>query len=242
MLIDIVTLFPNMFQGPFDESMVKRAVDRGLVRVRISNLRDYAEGKHRQVDDYPYGGGKGMILKPEPIFSAVEDLSAGEEEFTWKVLLSPQGKIFNQAKCEELSQKKHLLLLCGHYEGVDERVRDHLIDEEISIGDYVLTGGELPAMVITEAVIRLLPGLLDEEALNDESFAEHLLEYPQYTRPPAFKGLHVPEVLLSGNHALIKKWRRRKAIYKTACRRPDLLEKAGISAKETKECLDFFSK
>ncbi len=242
MLIDIITLFPSMFQGPFEESMVKRAIDQGLVRVRINNLRDYAEGKHRQVDDYPYGGGKGMILKPEPIFSAVEHLSAQTKEYTWKVLLSPQGKTFNQAKCKELSPKKHLLLLCGHYEGVDERVRDHLVDEEISIGDYILTGGELPAMVITEAVIRLIPGLLDEEALHDESFAEHLLEYPQYTRPPVFEGLSVPEVLLSGNHALIKKWRRQQAIYKTACRRPDLLEKAGISEKETKECLDSFSK
>lgn len=232
MQIDIVTIFPGMFQGPFQESMVKRAIEKGLVKINVVDLRDYSEGKHRQVDDYPYGGGKGMVLKPEPLFAAVEDLLSGKSPKSRVLLLSPGGKVFNQEYAEKLSGEEHIILLCGHYEGVDERVHEHLVHEEISIGDYVLTGGEIPAMVITDSVVRLLPGFLPEETLAEESFAEGLLEYPQYTRPPVFKGIQVPDVLLSGNHGLIKEWRRQQAIEKTYRHRPDLLSETILSSEE----------
>jgi len=234
MRIDIVTLFPEMFAGPFGESIIKRAVERGLVEIYLHNLRDYGLGRHRQVDDYPYGGGPGMILRVEPLFAAVEEVKAriGREDIP-VILLSPQGRLFNQEVAEELAQQPNLILICGHYEGVDERVREHLVTDELSIGDYILTGGELPAMVVVDAVVRLLPGALGaEEGAREDSYAMGLLEYPQYTRPREFRGWTVPEILLSGNHAEIAKWRLEQALKRTRERRPDLLEK--LSEEERK--------
>lgn len=219
--LDILTLFPEMFRGPFEESMIKRAVERGLATIRLTNIRDFGLGRHRVVDDYAYGGGPGMLMRPEPIFAAVETV---QREDSRVILLSPQGRTFNQALAAELARESHLILVCGHYEGVDERVREHLVDDELSIGDYVLTGGELAAMVVADAVIRLVPGVLGGElSALDESFSMGLLEYPQYTRPPDFRGWAVPEVLLSGNHGAIARWRRRQALLRTLEQRPDLL-------------------
>jgi len=221
MKIDVLTLFPAMFAGPLDESIVKRARQAGLLDLRIHNLRDYAHDRHRTVDDRPFGGGPGMLLKPEPLFEAVEQL-AGES--TRVILLSPSGRTFNQAIAAELAQEKDLLLISGHYEGFDERVRQELAHDELSIGDYVLTNGALPVMVVVDAVTRLLPGVLgDDESSQEESFSNGLLEYPQYTRPAEFRGLKVPDVLLSGNHAEIAKWRAEQSRLRTASRRPDLL-------------------
>lgn len=222
MKIDVLTLFPGMFTGPLDESIVKRARDAGLLELKIHNLRDYTHDRHRTVDDRPFGGGPGMVLKPEPIFEAVERLRSTESKV---VLLSPAGRPFSQAVAREMSQKSHVLMVCGSYEGFDERIRTNLADDELSIGDYVLTNGALPAMVVIDAVARLLPGALgDEESAADESFAAGLLEYPHYTRPAEFRGWKVPEVLLSGNHAEIEKWRREQSKARTAQRRPDLLK------------------
>jgi len=205
MKIAVLTLFPGMFTGPLDESIVKRAREAGLLELTLHNLRDYAHDRHRTVDDRPFGGGPGMLLKPEPLFEAVEKLA---RETTRVILLSPSGRTFNQAIARELAQLDDLLLISGHYEGFDERVREHLADDELSIGDYVLTNGALPAMVIIDAVTRLLPGALgDNTSSHEESFSHRLLEYPQYTRPADFRGMKVPEVLLSGNHAEIAKWR-----------------------------------
>lgn len=224
MKIDVLTLFPNMFSGPLDESIVKRARANGLLSLQIHNLRDYTHDRHRTVDDKPFGGGPGMLLKPEPIFEAVENL-AGEK--TRVILLTPTGRPMNQAIAKELAQCGHLLIVCGSYEGFDERVRECLADDELSIGDYVLTNGALPAMIIIDAVTRLLPGALgDDESARDESFSHGLLEYPQYTRPANFRGLKVPEVLLSGNHAEIAKWRSEQARLQTRQRRPDLLDQS----------------
>ena len=231
----IITLFPKMFEGPFGESIIKRAVEKGLVRIHIHNLRDYGLGKHKVVDDAPYGGGRGMVLRPEPIFAAVEAILEGKGEEKGEIpviLLSPQGRLFNWRIAEELSRKKEIILICGHYEGVDERVREALATDEISIGDYILTGGELAAMVIVDAVTRYVPGVLDDEAVRENSFAMGLLEYPQYTRPGNFRGLEVPEILLSGNHAEIARWRRRQALLRTLKRRPDLLNPASLSPEE----------
>jgi tRNA (guanine37-N1)-methyltransferase len=220
MKIDVLTLFPGMFAGPLDESIVKRARNAGLLELGIHNLRDWTHDRHKTVDDRPFGGGPGMLLKPEPIFEAVEQL-AGEQ--TKVVLLCPQGRRFNQAIARELSQVQHLLLVCGSYEGFDERIREALADDELSIGDFVLTNGALPAMVVVDAVTRLLPGALGhEESSADESFSQGLLEYPHYTRPAEFRGMKVPEVLLSGNHAEIERWRKEQARLRTAARRPDL--------------------
>ncbi|HUU07959.1 MAG TPA: tRNA (guanosine(37)-N1)-methyltransferase TrmD [Dehalococcoidales bacterium] len=227
MRIDILTLFPEMFPGPFGASIIKRAVDGGLVSLNIYNIRDYTHDKHHTVDDYAYGGGAGMILKPEPIFEAVE--SVKEEDTCPVILLTPQGRPFSQPVAQELSGHSRLILICGRYEGVDERVREHLVSDEISIGDYVLSGGELAAMVVVEAVVRLLPGVLgSEESLAEDSHTGGLLEYPQYTRPPAFRGWSVPEVLLSGNHAQIARWRREQAIQRTKERRPELLDRVSL--------------
>ncbi|NLZ27663.1 MAG: tRNA (guanosine(37)-N1)-methyltransferase TrmD [Firmicutes bacterium] len=237
MHIDIVTIFPEMFNGPFQESMIKRALDKDLVSINVVDLRDHAGGKHRQVDDYPYGGGRGMVLKPEPLFAAVRELGNRGKGAPYVILLSPRGKVFDQGIAAGLAAREHLILLCGHYEGVDERVRRYLVHEEISIGDYILTGGEIPAMAVTDAVVRLLPGVLSDDAVKDESFtfAGGLLEYPQYTRPPIFEGYPVPDVLLSGNHGLIKEWRHRQAMDATRKRRPDLLDGNGdISGEEGK--------
>jgi tRNA (guanine37-N1)-methyltransferase len=221
MKIDVLTLFPAMFTGPLDESIVKRARNTGLLEVSIHNLRDYAHDRHKSVDDRPFGGGPGMLLKPEPIFEAVEALA---RENTRVILLSPVGRTFNQAIARELAGQPDVLLVSGHYEGFDERIRQELADDELSIGDYVLTNGALPAMVIIDAVTRLLPGALgDDESTHEESFSHGLLEYPQYTRPAEFRGMKVPEVLLSGNHAEIARWRAEQARLRTQERRPDLL-------------------
>lgn len=221
MEIDIITLFPGMFRGPFDESIVARAAERGLLQIRVHNLRDFATGRHKVVDDYPFGGGPGMVMKPEPIFAAVESL---RREETRVILMSPQGRPFRQAIAQELAKLPHLVLLCGHYEGVDERVREHLVDDELSIGDYVLTGGELAAMVVCDAIVRLLPGVLGAgESTLEESFSGRLLEYPHYTRPAQFREWAVPEVLLSGDHARVERWRREQSLLRTLRRRPELL-------------------
>jgi tRNA (guanine37-N1)-methyltransferase len=222
MKIDVLTLFPAMFAGPLDESIVKRSRENGLLDLKIHNLRDWTHDRHKTVDDKPFGGGPGMLLKVEPLFEAIENLS---REKTKVILLSPSGRKFSQEIARELSQEKDLLLVCGSYEGFDERVREALADDELSIGDYVLTNGALPAMVVIDAVARLLPGVLgDDESSRDESFSAGLLEYPQYTRPAEFRGMKVPEVLLSGNHAQIEKWRREQAKLRTQKQRPDLLK------------------
>jgi tRNA (guanine37-N1)-methyltransferase len=221
MKIDVLTLFPAMFAGPLDESIIKRAREAGRLDLAIHNLRDYAHDRHKTVDDRPFGGGPGMLLKPEPIFEAVETLA---REATRVILLSPAGRPFNQAIARELAGVEHLLMVSGHYEGFDERVREQLADDELSIGDYVLTNGALPVMVIIDAVTRLLPGVLgDDDSARDDSFSQGLLEYPQYTRPAEFRGMQVPEVLLSGNHAEIARWRAEQARLRTKERRPDLL-------------------
>jgi tRNA (guanine37-N1)-methyltransferase len=219
-IFEVLTLFPALFPGPLTSGVTGRGMAAGLVSLRIHNLRDYTHDRHRQVDDVPYGGGAGMVLKPEPIFEAVR----AREGKGPVVLLSPQGERLNQALVRELATHDDLYLICGRYEGVDERVVAHLVDREISIGDYVLTGGELPAMVVIDAVSRLVTGVLgSEESPKDESFAEHLLEYPHYTRPAVFEGHAVPDVLLSGHHAEIERWRREQAAERTRRRRPDLL-------------------
>ena len=221
--IDVLTLFPAMFAGPLDESIIKRAREAGRLDLAIHNLRDYAHDRHKTVDDRPFGGGPGMLLKPEPIFEAVEAIARDQ---TRVVLLSPAGRPFRQAIAQELAQQDDLLLVTGHYEGFDERIREQLADDELSIGDYVLTNGALPAMVIIDAVVRLLPGVLgDDESAREESFSPGVagLEYPQYTRPADFRGMKVPEVLLSGNHAEIANWRAGRARQRTQERRPDLL-------------------
>ncbi|HSW35808.1 MAG TPA: tRNA (guanosine(37)-N1)-methyltransferase TrmD [Candidatus Limnocylindrales bacterium] len=233
MKIDLVTIFPGVLEGPFSESMLKRAVGQGLVEINLVDLRLFTHDKHRQVDDAPYGGGFGMILKPEPLYEAVTDLKlkAGVDH-SWVILLSPQGRTFNQQVARELSLKKHIILLCGRYEGIDDRVRTLLVDDEISIGDFVLTGGELAAAVLVDAVVRLLPGFLAEEAVVNESFTDSLLEHPHYTRPPVFRGMEVPPVLLSGNHGEIKRWRRQQSLIRTLEKRPDLLQTADLSPDE----------
>src|SRR6266571_5100424 len=228
MHFDIFTLFPAMFQGPFSESMLKRAQEHELLSITLHNIRDATIDKHHIVDDYPYGGGVGMVMKPEPIFVAVEAVYQGGPI----ILLTPQGRLFNQQIARELAQEQRITLLCGHYEGIDERVRQHLVTDELSIGDYVLTGGELAAMVVVDAVSRLIPGVLTNESTEEESHSTNLLEYPQYTRPPEFRGWKVPDVLLSGNHAQIARWRRKESLRRTRERRPDLFAKLDLSGKE----------
>jgi len=221
MKIDVLTLFPAMFAGPLDESIVKRARETGLLDLKIHNLRDWTHDRHKTVDDRPFGGGPGMLLKPEPLFEAIESL---KRDRTRVILLLPAGRPFNQAIARDLAEQPDLLLVTGHYEGFDERVREKLADDELSIGDYVLTNGALPAMVVIDAVVRLLPGALgDDASAHDESFSHGLLEYPQYTRPAEFRGMKVPDVLVSGHHAEIEKWRRDQAKARTKKRRPDLL-------------------
>ncbi len=233
MRVDIITLFPEMFRGPFDASIVARAAEQGIIQIELHNLRDWGEGRHKMVDDYPHGGGAGMVLKPEPAFRAVESVRALAPEPGRVVLLTPQGRLLTQAVVNELADVPRLILLCGHYEGVDERVREHLADDEISIGDYVLSGGELAAMVVVDALVRRLPGALgSEESLAEESHAQGLLEYPQYTRPSEFRGWRVPDVLLSGHHEEVRRWRRRQSLLRTARRRPDLLAQACLTDEE----------
>jgi tRNA (guanine37-N1)-methyltransferase len=231
--IDILTLFPEVFRGPLEASIIGRAVEAGILQVFVHNIRDYAEGRHKVVDDYPYGGGPGMVIKAEPIFRALESVAARAPQRGRVVLLTPQGQLLSQSVAEELAGEERLLLICGHYEGVDERVREHLVDDEISIGDYVLSGGEVPALVVVDAVVRRLPGVLGSAlSLEEESHARGLLEYPQYTRPAEFRGWRVPEVLLSGHHAEVARWRRQQSLLRTARRRPDLLACAELSDEE----------
>ena len=222
--IDIITIFPGILNGFLEESMLKRAQAQGAVKFRVMNLRDYASGKHQVTDDRPFGGGPGMVMKPEPIFAAVEAVRRPESRV---IMMTPQGRRFSQGEAERLARESHLVFICGHYEGIDERVRTALATDELSIGDYVLTNGVLPAAVVVDAVVRLLPGVLGagEHATKEESFSSGLLEFPQYTRPPEFRGMKVPEVLLSGHHGEIERWRRAQAEQRTLARRPDLLNR-----------------
>lgn len=233
MRILVVTAFPKLFEGPFEESIIKRAREKGLVKIEILDLRDFTLDKHKQVDDYPYGGGPGMILKPEPIFKAVEYAKTQEGVSNPRtILMTPQGQTYSQKRAKELSNEKELLFICGHYKGIDERVCEQLVDEEISVGDYILTGGELAAMVVVDSIIRLLPGVLgDLDSANSDSFEQGVLDCPYYTRPQEFQGLSVPEVLLSGNHAEIEKWRREQALKRTQKRRSDLFKQIESSNK-----------
>ena len=219
MRIDILTLFPEMFDGFLNTSIIKRAIDNGKVDIRIHNFRDYSTDKHNRVDDYPYGGGAGMVLQCEPIFRAVEDIRTDESVV---IMMSPSGRVFKQNVARDLAKEKHLILLCGHYEGFDERIRT-IVDMELSIGDYVLTGGEVPAMAVTDAVTRLIPGVITSESLDSESFNDGLLDYPNYTKPAEFRGMKVPDVLLSGHHENIKKYREEERIKRTQAVRSDLV-------------------
>lgn len=236
MKIDVLTLFPEMFSGVFGHSILNKAAEKGAVQYNVVNFRDYADNKHQTVDDYPYGGGAGMVLKPQPLFDAVAALKEqAESNQTRVILLCPQGKTYDQKTAEELAGAEHLIFVCGHYEGYDERIREHVVTDEISIGDYVLTGGELGAMVVIDSVVRLLPEVLgNQESHMKDSFSTGLLEHPHYTRPSDFRGMKVPEVLLQGNHKLIEEWRNKEALRRTYLRRPDLLEKIELTNEQEK--------
>lgn len=230
MRIDILTILPGIFAGPLDEGMIRKARERGLVEINVVNIRDYAAGKHRVTDDEAFGGGPGMVMKPEPVIAAVEALSAAGPGRPRVILMTPAGEPFTQETAWELAAEPHLILICGRYEGVDERVRQAVVTDELSIGDYVLTGGELPALVVVDAVARLVPGVLNqEEAAREDSFSTGLLEGPHYTRPRVYRGMEVPEVLLSGHHGEIARWRRKEALRRTWRRRPELLQAAVLS-------------
>ena len=237
MQIHILTLFPEMFRGPFGHSIVKRAVDKGAVEILIHDIRDYTYDRHRTVDDYQFGGDSGMVMKPGPIFEGVESILSGitqlEMATTRVILTSPQGKLLDQKMVEAFARQRYLIILCGHYEGVDERIREHLITDDVSIGDYVLTGGELAAMVLTDAVVRLLPGVVGKpESVSRDSITSGLLQHPVYTRPAEFLGWKVPQTLLSGNHGEIRRWRRERSLERTLRHRPDMLEKAELSEED----------
>ena len=253
MQFEVFTLLPEIFPSYIDTSIIKRARERGLITVRVHNIRDYTHDKHHTTDDTPYGGGGGMVMKPDPVFEAVESVLGinPSPDYTLEessdsaqgvnnlnipiILLTPQGRVFDQSIAQELSQHSHIVLICGRYEGVDERIREHLVTDEISIGDYVLTGGELPALILIDAISRLLPDVLgDPTGAQDDSHAMGLLEYPHYTRPPEFRGWKVPDVLLSGDHAKIDKWRRQQALLRTFNKRPDMLEKGNLSKEDMK--------
>jgi tRNA (guanine37-N1)-methyltransferase len=240
MQFEVFTLLPEVFSPYLDSSILQRARQRGLVSINIHNIRDYTHDKHHMTDDTPYGGGGGMVMKPEPVFEAVEtvlglDAHQTRPQHAPIIMLTPQGRVFTQAVADELSRYERIALLCGRYEGLDERIREHLVTDEISIGDYVLTGGELPALILIDAVSRLIPGVLgDPDGAADDSHATGLLEYPHYTRPPEFRGWKVPEILLSGDHGKIEKWRREQAILRTLARRPDMLEHANLTESERK--------
>ena len=240
MQFEVFTLLPEVFPPYLESSMLQKARQRGLIEVRVHNIRAYTHDRHHTTDDTPYGGGGGMVMKPEPVFEAVEtvlgfDAGQAQPPPIPVILLTPQGRVFSQRVAEELAAHDGIALLCGRYEGVDERIREHLVSDEISIGDYVLTGGELPALMIIDAVSRLIPGVLgDPTGAEDDSHAMGLLEYPHYTRPPEFRGWQVPEVLLSGDHGKIEKWRREQALLRTLTRRPDILEKADLSEEDKK--------
>ena len=242
MQFEVFTLLPEVFPSYLDTSILKKARERGLIQVNVHNIRDYTHDKHHTTDDTPYGGGGGMVMKPEPVFEAIETVlgiasppSTPEPDSTPIILLTPQGRVFNQSIAKELSQHKRIVLLCGRYEGIDERIRENLVTDQISIGDYVLTGGEIPALILIDAVSRLLPNVLgDPTGAEDDSHAMGLLEYPHYTRPPEFRGSKVPDVLLSGDHAKIEKWRREQALERTFNKRPDMLEKADLTKEDLK--------
>lgn len=235
LIFHILTLFPEFFTGPLEISILKRAREKGLIGIELLNIRDFSRDKHKKVDDYPYGGGAGMVMKPEPIFEAVEfAASAVQTEKRRIILLSPQGRLFDQNMAKELSQEEHIILICGHYEGVDERVKT-IITDEVSIGDFVLTGGEIPALAIVDATSRLIPGVLGSyDSVKEESFSNGLLEYPHYTRPEVYRGLRVPEVLLSGNHREIEKFRRKEALRRTLEKRPDLFKRLELTDEDKK--------
>jgi tRNA (guanine37-N1)-methyltransferase len=235
MKIDVLTLFPEMFSGVFGHSILKKAADANAAAYNVVNFRDYSDNKHQTVDDYPYGGGAGMVLKPQPIFDAVADLKEKAESTPRVILLCPQGETYTQRKAEELANEDHLIFICGHYEGYDERIREHVVTDEISIGDFVLTGGELGAMVIIDSVVRLLPDVLgNEESHLKDSFSTGLLEHPHYTRPADFRGMKVPDVLMSGNHRLIDEWREKESLRRTLIRRPDLLDSMELTDSQKK--------
>jgi|SRR5258706_664998 len=251
MQFEVFTLLPEVFPPYLDTSIINRARQKGLINVRVHNIRDYTHDKHHMTDDTPYGGGGGMVMKPEPVFEAVESVLGLDTHPSDPkpasnipiILLTPQGRVFTQRVAEELSRYEHIALICGRYEGVDERIREHLVTDEISIGDYVLTGGELPALMIIDAVSRLLPGVLgDPTGAEDDSHSMGLLEYPHYTKPPEFRGVKVPDVLLSGNHAKIDKWRREQALTRTFNKRPDMLERSELSKGDIKFIEDLKSK
>ncbi len=234
MIIKVMTLFPEMFSGPLDDSMIQRAKEKNIVDLEYINIRDYADNKHKKVDDYPYGGGPGMVMAPQPIFDCYNQIVKATglkgDERPRVIYLSPKGEIFNQRVAIELSKEKFIIMLCGHYEGVDQRVIDEIVTDEISIGDYVLTGGEIPAMVLIDSITRLLPGVLSQsQCYEDETFYSGLLEYPQYTRPASFRGLEVPGVLISGNHKKIDEWRRKESLRLTYKRRPELLKNTELT-------------
>ena len=230
---NIVTIFPEMFKASLNESILKKAQEKSLFKINLFNLRDFAEGKHKVTDDYPYGGGGGMIMKPEPIVKAIESIN-GEKPNSKVILMTPQGKTLNHTYAKTLSKVQSWIIICGHYEGVDERVRQYFVDEEISIGDYILTGGEIPAMVLTDVLVRYIPGVIGgEKAVENDSFINSLLEYPQYTRPANFRGLQVPEVLLSGHEKHIKEWHHKQALKRTFERRPDLLANTKLNEEDT---------
>ncbi|CDQ40137.1 MULTISPECIES: tRNA (guanosine(37)-N1)-methyltransferase TrmD [Virgibacillus] len=233
MHIDVLTLFPEMFNGVLQSSILKKAQDKGRFTYQLVNFRDYTVNKHHKVDDYPYGGGAGMVLTPQPVFDAVDAIMKGKESKPRVVLMCPQGETFNQKKAEELANEEHLVFICGHYEGYDERIREYLVTDEISIGDYVLTGGELGAMVVMDSVVRLLPQVLgNDTSAPQDSYSTGLLEHPHYTRPADFRGMKVPEVLLSGNHAKIEEWRKNQSLQRTYQRRNDLLHDYPLTEKE----------
>ncbi|MBI2251366.1 MAG: tRNA (guanosine(37)-N1)-methyltransferase TrmD [Armatimonadetes bacterium] len=232
MRIDIITAFPETFRF-LNFSIIKRAQEKNNLKINLINLRDFSLDKHKTIDEPPYGGGAGMVLKPEPIFKAVKSIKNDSSRI---ILMCPQGKLFNQTKAKELSKERHLIFICGHYEGVDERVRVNLINEEISIGDYILTGGELPAMVIIDALVRLIPGVIEENSLKNESFNDYLLDYPQYTRPFDFDGFKVPEILLSGNHKEINSWRKKESLKRTYLRRPEFLKQDDLEFLKNLNC------
>ena len=235
MQFDVLTLFPEMF-NILNESIIGRAKEKGLINVNLINIRDFSKNKHKKVDDTPYGGGAGMVIQPDVVYDAYKSVITNNEksEKTRVIYMSPQGKKLDQQKVEELSKQEHLILLCGHYEGIDQRVLDNIVDEEISIGDYVLTGGELPAMVLIDYVSRYVEGVLKDGSTKEESFSQGLLEYPQYTRPEVFEGQQVPEVLRSGNHQMIDKWRREQSLKRTLEKRPDLFEEVDLSDEDKK--------
>lgn len=232
---DVLTLFPDMFRAVLGDSIINRAVEKGIIELNFIDIRDFTENKHRKVDDYPYSGGGGMLMAAQPIYDAYQSIAKNLDYKPFTVYMSPQGKVFDQKMAVELSEYKHIVILCGHYEGVDQRVLDMIADAEISLGDFVLTGGEIPAMAVIDAVSRMIPGVLaNENSYSDESHFSGLLEYPQYTRPEEFMGVKIPEVLISGHHANINKWKRQEALRNTLKKRPDLLEKAELSEEDIK--------